>query len=482
MVSDNLLIHVGKQTDTGNVFELFLSLYRSVAESGLSEVARRVCWHEASRYNEWHQQQDPLARSIVDAIGENPNPWLEEFSSTQKRVLLTLEHAGEAIARAANAQEQAVLCIVTALRQLDPILDKILSFSIGALSYPSPPRADSYTLVRKPRTSFYSLYRTREDLPAPPPLQHGEFDQALGLISTYVVPPLSGGQYFEWDVHRIPESIESVWRLHSQTEISFLLLSFPHGETQMRIDVQESSFRVANLGPKETEIQELVAEQVAKGIAKGASIVLFPELTASDAMTRHVKRLLAEQPNRIGMLVPGSKHLEVSPGVWRNRCTAIDGMGQDTGILHDKFTRYALPDGTIHGLGGDLGTEILEGIQVTPRRVNFYDSYTLGRLAILICRDIIEPQTAEFLRRHFLDHILVISMSPSLKDFQTACSQLGRVLDCGVYVVNTAFGDKPEPAFFYLPIRRKSPLEACPKQSHEVCSHSMSIRLSRGDL
>lgn len=483
MVLDDLLTRLDRQTEPANVCEIFLTLYRSVAESGASEVVRRVCSPEASQYDSWHYQHHPLARSVADAIGENPNPWIEDFPSARKKLLFSLQRAQSTIRTFADREEQDVLCIVTALRQLDPIIEKIFGFPPGPLSYPAPPRNNGYTVVRKPRASFYSRYRAKEELAAPPPLQHGEFEQALGLISTYVVPPLSGGQYFEWDLHRIPESIESVWRSHAQNELTFELFSFPHGQRELNLELQNGVFRVHDLGPNHAQIEDRISEEMVLQLSEGASVVLFPELTASTALTKRIKLLLGEHPNRIGMVVPGSQHQEAASGMWRNRCRAIDAVGRDTNIVHDKFTRYPLSEDTVRRIPkAPRDQEILEGIEVTPRRVNLYDSHILGRIAILICRDIIEPQTGEFLRRHFLDHVFVISMSPSLKDFQTTCSQLGRVLDCGIYVVNTAFGDRPEPAFLYLPIRKKQALETCPKQSHEVCKHPFRVRLPRNDV
>ena len=448
-------------------------------------MVRKVCFSEREKNRSWFDHIHSPARSIADVIGENPDRWVEEFPAVRDKLLLCLRHAQEQIAgRPQTAKqeitEQEILCIVVLLRRLDPIIEAILRFPSGSNSYPSPPRSDQYTIVRKPRTSFYSLYRLREHLATPPPLQHGEFEKSLGLVSTYVVPPLVGGQYFEWTIDRIPEQIETVWRTLAEKEISFILLSFPHGPFDPAVDFDHHGFRVRNLGQTEPQIREQVVEQVYKYIEKGASVLLFPELTASDALNAKVGSLLAHAPNRIGMVVPGSRHLKDSQNVWRNRCTAMDSMGRDSAVVHDKFTRYALPEKEARRLMQVQSSgEVLEGIEVTPRRIRLYDSPTLGRFTILICRDIIEPQTAGFLRLHSLDHIFVISMSPSLDDFKTICSKLGRELDCGVYVVNTAFGEKPEPAFLYRPIRGKDGIESCPREAHGVCVFELCLNLAR---
>lgn len=202
----------------------------------------------------------------------------------------------------------------------------------------------------------------------------------------------------------------------------------------------------------------------------GASVLLFPELMASSALVASLKSLLAGSPNRIGMVIPGSRHVEVSPRVWRNRCTALDPMGHESNVTHDKMTRFALPRKTAALYGRGEAGETIECTEA-PRRIRLYDSFTLGRFAVLICRDVIEPQVPEFLRQHFLDHVFVLAMTPNLGDFLGPCSELGRILDAGIFVVNTAFDSQPQPALLYVPVRGEPTLEVCPHGNHETCVH-----------
>ena len=350
----------------------------------------------------------------------------------------------------------------------------------GALTYPAKPPSNGYTLVRKPGTGFYSQYRAKKDLDAPPlkeelepptPLTHGEFTESLGLASTYVVDPMVGERYFEWSIERAPVLSESVWREQmAQGQLSFVLVSFPHATVKPTLEFGERCFLVKDLGPSEADVGKEVLEKV-RAVAKdgGASVVIFPELTAGGDLVSGIKSLLAASPNRIGMLIPGSRHVEVSRGVWRNRSTALDPIGRESNVTHDKVTRYPLPREMASQYGRNKAVETIECSE-GPRRIRLYDSFTLGRFAVLICRDVIEPQVPEFLRQHFVDHIFVLAMTRDLGEFLRPCSELGRILDAGVFVANMPF-EAPHPALIYIPVRGKQKLEECPQGEHEVCLH-----------
>jgi hypothetical protein len=260
--------------------------------------------------------------------------------------------------------------------------------------------------------------------------------------------------------------------------LSFALLSFPHATMKPTLEFGKNCFLVKDLGPSEPDVDAKVMEKVAALVKHGGpSVLLFPELTASSALVSGLKSLLAGLPNQIGMVIPGSRHAEVSRGVWRNRCTALDPMGHESNVTHDKITKYALPRKVAALYGREEAVETIECTEA-PRRIRLYDSFALGRFAVLICRDVIEPQVPEFLRQHFLDHIFVLAMTPDLGDFLGSCSELGRILDAGVFVVNTPFGSRPQPALIYVPVRGEPTLEVCPQGVHEVCLHLFALPVS----
>ena len=345
-----------------NLYDLFLGLYRSVAENGVSEIVRSVfSYWGSAEYREWRNSSHPYCDLIANEIGNNPNDWIDDFSAMKHRLLAMLKALGEEVETLGAAAHHEVACVVTALRELDPIVGQALGFPTGPLTYPSPPRSNGYTLVRKSGPGFYSRYRVHNKLEAPPPLEHGEFRKSLGLVSTYVVHPLVGEHYFEWTIQRAPALIESVWRKQmSRGQLSFVLLSFPHGAIELTFEFGENCFLVKDLGPSEPDLDRTVLDSVEK-MAKqgGVAVLLFPELTASSALVSGLKSLLAGSPNRIGMVIPGSRHLEVSAGVWRNRCMALDPTGRESNVTHDKITRYALPRKTAARYGRNEAVETI---------------------------------------------------------------------------------------------------------------------------
>jgi len=470
LLSDEALERHSKMT---SVYDLFLSLYRSIAEDGMTEIVRRLFspWDQA-RYPEWRNLSHPWCTTLLDDIGNDPNEWLDEFFKMRDLLLSRFRAWVRESGNQYDALDQQVTWVVTALRQMDIVIGRALAFPMGAATYPSPPRANGYTLVLNPGTGFHNRYRVRKGLDPVPPLQHGEFVQSLGLVRTYVVEPLAGEQYFEWTIERVQPLIESVWRgLMEREELRFAMLSFPHGKTHPTLEFKEKCFLVKDLGSSEPEFDGSVLNRL-QTIAQeaGVAVLLFPELTASNSLVSGVKARLAANPNRFGLVIPGSRHAEVSVGTWRNTCIGIDPIGRESNVVHHKITRYALPGKEAQAYGREPAVETIECIEAR-RQIRLYDSFTLGRFAVLICRDIIEPSVPEFLRRHRLDNIFVLAMTPDLEDFRERCSDLGRELDAGVFVVNTGDAQPPQPAFIYLPVRGKKDLEVCPTGPHHECLH-----------
>ena len=436
--------HARKET----LYDLFLSLYRSVAENGVSEIVREVfSYWGPSEYREWRISSHPSCDVIANEVGDNPNDWIDDFATKKQALLMRLQGLTEDSESPGALMQREVALVVTALRELDGIVGRALTFPPGRLTYPSPPSTDNYTLVRKRGPGFYSRYRMNNNLEAPPPLAHGEFRESLGLVSTYVAHPLAGEHYFEWNIERVSALSESVWREQmAHGQLSFAMLAFPHASFKPTFEFGEHCFLLRDLGPSEADIGKEVLEKVRAILEHGGtSILVFPELTASSSLVSGMKSLLAASPNQIGMVIPGSRHIEIAPGVWRNRCTALDPIGNECNVAHDKVTRYALPKKMAAQYGRDTTIETIECTEA-PRSIRLYDSFTLGRFAVLICRDVIEPQLPEFLRQHSLDHLFVLAMTPDLNDFLGPCSELGRILDAGVFVVNTTTAriDSPE--------------------------------------
>jgi len=154
VLSDGALLEHGR---AANLCELFLSLYRSVAENGVSEIVRKVfsSW-ESTEYSDWRNSSHPSCEAIANEIGNNPNDWIDDFSAMKDRLLGKLKELGGETEIRSDAMHHEVGCVVTALRELDVIVGQALSFPPGTLTYPSPPRSNGYTLVRQPGPGFYT--------------------------------------------------------------------------------------------------------------------------------------------------------------------------------------------------------------------------------------------------------------------------------------------------------------------------------------
>ncbi|MGA8502929.1 MAG: hypothetical protein WB683_15355 [Candidatus Sulfotelmatobacter sp.] len=152
VLSEHALIEHGRTT---NLYDLFLSLYRSVAENGISEVVREVFspW-ESAKYQVWRNSSHPLCHAISEVIGNNANDWLDDFLRMRDRLLGRLAEWANEVEHQSDAIEKEVACVVTTLRELDRIVGQALGFPLGALTHPSPPRSDGYTLVREPNTGL----------------------------------------------------------------------------------------------------------------------------------------------------------------------------------------------------------------------------------------------------------------------------------------------------------------------------------------
>ena len=411
------------------------------------------------------------------------NQWLEYFARSRNRLITHLEQLSEKL----DSTEDIVACHVIALRALDRLVGLLLAnLDDETVTYPKVP-ADGYTLVRRNRRRYFNQYRQDKDLIPPPPLEHGEFDEALDLQWTYVIPPLKAGKYFTWEIRKVPEVVEYVWQANPRLFVA--LISFPHGleQVELDIDLATNTFRVLSLGPNEDRIIEELITKLESLIERCPSDIILPELTYLQKMAARLNQILKARPGAVGLVLAGSHHVRDSEGNWRNRSVAFGpyaGAVLPT-VYHDKITLYPLPEAALRSRGySDAAdkakagkVEILEGITVLPRRVIIYDSGELGRIGLLICRDILEPKVIEFCAQHQLDHLFVHAMSPSLVDFDRKCAELGRRLDAGDYVANTCFGKAPrDPALIYLPTRGRQKKGLCERDGHNVCISSVDLR------
>jgi hypothetical protein len=456
-----------------NVPELFLALYYQIATGDAIELVRATFLTSAAPAAlTIRRGQDPITRAFRDELSTcSATSWLDDFTVCLRRLTEAMTSSG------AQADDQLrVALIVTALRALDPIIGKILRTSPD-LTFPTVPATNQQTLVYRP-LSYFASYRELINKPRPWPLEHLTFDEALDLRFVYVIPPERPQDFISWKVGRLPKNVDDV--LASQPANRFTLISVPHDEKGVNVAVDAANRRFTVTFDPDPELITDLVRTVSGEIKHGASIIALPELVSNPDIQARLGVELRRQPGRVGLLFPGSEHVLDSGGTPRNRAIALDPTGSVIdGLFHDKITVYSLPTDWLMSHGAPAfaasGVEVLEGIDVAPRRLILCESRTLGRILVVICRDILETPVQSFCRKHRPDHTLVLAMSPSLEMFRAQCAILGRDIDGGVYVVNVGGCPKEEPAFFFVPVRMKKSTRRNPGPSHRVCVSTLEL-------
>jgi hypothetical protein len=469
------------------MFDLFLSVYnfldrhtREMLRYGRSTAAEEL-WSPHFAKSAFCIVQDNQSRQAIEQVLKSQVPTFDSGLADPQR---------------------SVPVLAGFLRAAEESLAEYL-MSYGLLSHPSPPVPhESSTIVLKQRGQrFFGAVRDeyRHKAPPPPPAHSSAFEEALGLTRLYVVPPLRGNDLFYWTISAMPERLQHLVESVGSTKLG--LMSFPHARDDVYVWVDERNRRFivpAGLGPNETAILNAIDSAVTHTQAADVVLLLCPELTGSDNLRARFRNILAHD-KRIALVCPGSQHVSIDDETLRNRCLMLGPGGTDMDAqpdYHDKLTQFSLPGSALRYLGyseladaieADPHKEILENIDISHRRIALWDIAGLGRVALLICLDILDPYVRRFLLRHEIDHVLVLAMSPKLERFANNCADLGRRLDAGVYVVNSChWQDSPQDAaYIYVPYKPKQggpwPIRRCnpaDKGAHLVCLRVFDLMTS----
>lgn len=431
-----------------NVYEFFVTLYRSCTHSSQVESVRRLLGSAGDDRPD-SIDDDPAIVQLVEFFEKAREfVWLHEFGATRDKAI----HVLDMVLDEADESMHAAACAY-AVQLLDPIVGSAMEQD-QVLTYPTVPDYDGWTLVYRGHR-FFARYRHDADIDAPPPLEHGTFDQVLDLHWCYVVASERPNNFIAWDVVRVPAHVDA--NLAEQAEVRITLLSWPHTYDKFEVRMQpgERRFRVH---PKfgERDIAT-IADAVMEQAKSGCALIMLPELVASPELRIQIGNDLKANPDQIGLLLPGSAHIQDTEGRWRNRVTALDSAGAELKQLwHDKMTQFEISRSALatFGMPVPAHTEpILEDIEVTPRRVRFFESATLGRFAIVICRDMLEDPFPDLCRRHRPDHIFVLSMTPTVAAFRHGCEALGRDIDAAIYLVNIDGCPNDHATYVYAPFK-----------------------------
>lgn len=181
--------------------------------------------------------------------------------------------------------------------------------------------------------------------------------------------------------------------------------------------------------PLDTAAQEVLVDRlVGQALAAGASVVVLPELTVTEAMAMRLQRwvLHADGPR---VLIAGSYHHQDDrdrdgdkdgSGPTPRRNTALGWVrGHDQPLLHDKYSAADRP--------------VLEDIE--PQgwpELRVYVTSDGWHLTIAVCRDLLNPQAVYVLAEAGVNLALVPAMSETLMTFGGPIAQL--VGDCQALV------------------------------------------------
>lgn len=152
-----------------------------------------------------------------------------------------------------------------------------------------------------------------------------------------------------------------------------------------------------------TEIDRLVA----RATAAGASIVVLPELCVTEQLAMELQEWV-RRPDGPRLLVAGSYHQASTTGNLlsrRRRNTAIGwARGHDQPLTHDKYSPADRP--------------VVEDIQPDGwPELRVYVTADGWHLAIVICRDLLNPQAVNALSEAGVNLLLVPAMSETLMPF-----------------------------------------------------------------
>jgi predicted amidohydrolase len=471
------------------MFDLFLRVYDILADNSLTVVnfpgsEENEIWKESEDFWRSHFEKSDDSRIVEDG----------NFREQTER-LLEQRVPGWSQSLGSDSQRSVPL-LAEFLRALEEPLARYLE-SHNKFIYPLSPLNNGPTIVRKTQR-YFSSFRKERDKPPPQGGQKTDrqFTQALGLGNLYVVPRLQADDVFSWDIYPFPDRLRNQLDLPKRLDLlashKIGLLSFPHCQNDIHVEVDENRLRFHVPGYDNKETEARIIDAVGKAVAHaGDARVIFlicPELTGSDALRTRISEVLAVNHSVI-IACPGSEHLQVE-SKRRNRCTILGPGGEKIESWHhDKLSPFPLPKEALKQLGhtalADSQANVEEDID-RPRRIVLWDIPGLGRIAVLICLDILTESVQHFLRRHEVDHILVPAMSPTLQKFVDECSDLGRSLDAGIYVVNSChWGNqkqKCDAAYVYLPYRdpaKRDFLCSCkpnPKRGHLVCLRILDVK------
>jgi hypothetical protein len=440
--------------DATEVADLFLRLYRVAVHRDFHDPIIVVFtdggWASQRAFSGWRSGRQTGAVAIREAARSiPPSAWQHDFDAARREMVRTFFE----VLGSLSTEEERLAAMVVLLRELDRVVGDVLSAS-STPTWPSPPGSD-WTVVGCNKRFFDS------DLPSPK--EDLRFVEALALDHVRLVHSVPG---WDWSLQRLPWELDELMadataNSPNGPSPSIVLFSPWLDNVLDTVDVDENvmTFR---MNPRPLDVATYDA--LCHVLDAPATVVMLPELTYSTDLAARLSAKL-RCGSGIGLVLAGSEHEMQGNATFRNRCHAIEGDGRFAPhLVHDKTCPFPLPLALSRKLATerklpralqriDRGRTFVEGIAPSSR-CTLFESNTLGRFVIGICRDFLDsPNFVAMCQQLAPDHVFVPAMSQSLTLFHQGCRALGGDIGAAIYVVNARTHAGTEAGSVYIPRR-----------------------------
>ncbi|MGH9347674.1 MAG: hypothetical protein ACRD26_10460 [Vicinamibacterales bacterium] len=462
-----------------HVFELYLAIVGELWEHAAADVRKLLgpshhYWDRAGAMDKAERRLSSLNElTSTDVLTGG----FETYRTALVGLIVAERQAGD------SPDHLPLAFALRLLFRMDSLVGGVLLAS-EFCTYPEAP-STGFTIVAR-RSPYYAP--DRMDRPLSQLRDRDSLRAAFWSIlrTTYVIPPPAGELTIRWSVRRLPDLVEA--RLLMKGRKRILLVALPHDIEALNcsVDRLRRSFAVHGLTPGAEarvvdEVRSLLDEQLRR---RPWSVILLPEYAGTPAVRACVREVVGRHPHRTALVVPGSTREGDGPSRNHCRCLGPDGSEGPHLPAHSKRSRFELTRSRVpekHRAEIDAcGGSVTEAIEIEDCELIFWDSSVLKRTVILICKDLLDDPTRFFLRMHYMDHIFVPAMTPTLDDFAGEGVDLALLLGAGLYIANAPLwqgdhADRPA-ALAYRPIRgaHQNTVRSC-AATHAVCTYGFDL-------
>ncbi|MCG8424851.1 MAG: hypothetical protein MJE77_43740 [Proteobacteria bacterium] len=339
-------------------------------------------------------------------------------------------------------------------RAASEIADHIAAHDADVVAAVVSARAFAEALDRSHGPRFASVFRGRgttevkagDPIPIPHPPLKELFADDLGTN-----PMRLGPKFYElrWlrllpDVargHQVRLDFRSVDLLANIRHDAPIAIGIPCDLDDLRIErSDEPTPRFLSVHPYRPEEQKkILLDFLEQAQARGARMVLFPELSLDEECLEAVKQWHARTDHQIAIAVCGSVHTR-RHGERRNVSTTL--LQDGTEVEHFKFNPFYV---SVPSAKTGRPINYREDIVTIPAiiTINMCGEWSF---TTLICKDLLEPGVAEILEQARVSLILVPACSPKTAVFEQIAGALAARAQALVVIGNLAASSSIDPS------------------------------------